>query len=103
MSARTTAPSCACCLLFLVAGCTSPSVGGLTLFRQGHPLLETTKQLRSESPLPVDLPRELDRRLQPSYVIEPGDVLLIQPADLDSPARLPGDQPVLPDGTINLG
>src|SRR5262249_18970851 len=33
----------------------------------------------------------------------PGDVLLVQPVDLDSPARIPGDQPVLPDGTINLG
>ena len=30
-------------------------------------------------------------------------MLLIQPTDLDSPVRLPGDQPVLPDGTINLG
>ena len=37
------------------------------------------------------------------YVIEPGDVLLVQPANLDSPVRLPGDQPVLPDGTIHLG
>src|SRR5262249_42605599 len=36
-------------------------------------------------------------------VVEPGDVLLVQPADLDSPVRLPADQPVLPDGTINLG
>jgi protein involved in polysaccharide export with SLBB domain len=30
-------------------------------------------------------------------------VLLVQPADLDSPLRLPGDQPVMPDGTISLG
>src|SRR5207244_3575929 len=30
-------------------------------------------------------------------------VLLVQSTDLDSPVRLPGDQPVLPDGTINLG
>jgi protein involved in polysaccharide export with SLBB domain len=37
------------------------------------------------------------------YIIEPGDVLLVQPANLESPVRLPGDQPVLPDGTIQLG
>ena len=41
--------------------------------------------------------------MAPPYVVEPGDVLLVQPASLDSPARLPGDQPILPDGTINLG
>jgi protein involved in polysaccharide export with SLBB domain len=51
----------------------------------------------------VALPRELDKRSAPAYVVEPGDVLLVQPADLDSPVRLPGDQPILPDGTIQLG
>ena len=30
-------------------------------------------------------------------------MLLVQPADVESPARLPGDQPVMPDGTIELG
>jgi protein involved in polysaccharide export with SLBB domain len=39
----------------------------------------------------------------PPYVVEAGDVLLIQPLDMGSPLRLPGDQPVLADGTINLG
>jgi protein involved in polysaccharide export with SLBB domain len=55
---------------------------------------------RSEA---VALPRELDKQLSPLYVVEPGDVLLLQPAEYDSPLRLPGDQPVLPDGTITLG
>src|SRR5262249_1097571 len=49
------------------------------------------------------LPRELDKRVAPPYIVEPGDVLLAQPANLDSPVRLPGDQTVLPDGTIELG
>ncbi len=30
-------------------------------------------------------------------------MLLVQPADVESPAHLPGDQPVMPDGTIELG
>ena len=30
-------------------------------------------------------------------------MLLVQPADVESPAHLPGDQPVMPDGTIKLG
>jgi protein involved in polysaccharide export with SLBB domain len=49
------------------------------------------------------LPKELDKRPLPPYTVEPGDVLLVHPVDLDSPIRLPGDQPIMPDGTINLG
>jgi protein involved in polysaccharide export with SLBB domain len=36
-------------------------------------------------------------------VVEPGDVLAVHPVEFDSPVRLAGDQPVLPDGTIDLG
>ncbi|MSR30979.1 MAG: polysaccharide export protein [Gemmataceae bacterium] len=49
------------------------------------------------------MPRELDKGLTSSITVEPGDVILVQPAELDSPIRLPGDQQVLPDGTITLG
>jgi protein involved in polysaccharide export with SLBB domain len=54
-------------------------------------------------PAPLAVPRELDKHVLPPYIVEPGDVLVVHPAELDSPVRLPGDQPVLPDGTINLG
>jgi protein involved in polysaccharide export with SLBB domain len=59
--------------------------------------------VRDAAPPPHDLPRELDKHPTPPYVVEPGDVLLIQPADLASPVQFPGDQPVLPDGSIYLG
>src|SRR5437870_2335033 len=59
--------------------------------------------LRAAQAEPVALPRELAKRFAPAFVVEPGDVLLVQTADLDSPVRLPGDQPILPDGTIQLG
>jgi protein involved in polysaccharide export with SLBB domain len=75
----------------------------LTLFPEGHPLLESAKEMRQAAPEPLPLPRELDKRLLPPYVVEPGDVLLVQPAKLDSPVRFPADQPILQDGTINLG
>jgi protein involved in polysaccharide export with SLBB domain len=52
---------------------------------------------------PPPLPRELAKEPLPPYVVEPGDVLLVQPIDFDSPLRLPGDQPVMLDGTIDLG
>src|SRR5437016_123051 len=89
-------------LVLLVAGCSS-SGNRFTLFPEGHRMIDAAKELRAQAPEPQPLPRELDKRLLPTYVVEPGDVLLVQPADLDSPARLPADQPVLPDGTINLG
>jgi protein involved in polysaccharide export with SLBB domain len=89
-------------LLVPLAGC-SASGNSISLFPEGHKLIPEAKSLRDAYPNPLALPRELDKRTAPPYVVEPGDVLLVHPANLDSPARLPGDQPVLPDGTINLG
>src|SRR6185369_10387765 len=67
------------------------------------PLLKEAKEIREAAPVPAPLPRELAKELLPPHVVEPGDTLLIQPVDLDSPVRLPPDQPVQPDGTIDLG
>ena len=55
----------------------------------------------------------------PSYTVEPGDVLLVLPTESEAsalgepgpapdknpppPVRIPPDQPILPDGSINLG
>jgi polysaccharide export outer membrane protein len=83
----------------LSAGCSN--ILGLT--PSGHRLTDEAKALRSAYPDPLPLPRELDKRVAPLFVVEPGDVLLVQPVNLDSPVRLPGDQTVLPDGTIQLG
>jgi polysaccharide export outer membrane protein len=90
-------------IALLLAGCSLTPGRSLTLFPQGHRLLDSAKAMRDAAPQPFPLPRELDRRLLPPYVVEPGDVLLVQPADFESPIRLPADQPVLQDGTINVG
>src|SRR5690349_14410565 len=90
-------------LLVLTAGCSMVPGRGLTLFPEGHKLIDAAKDLRAAYPEALPLPKELDKQPLPPYTVEPGDVLLVQPADLDSPLRLPGDQPVMPDGTINLG
>src|SRR5438270_22972 len=87
----------------LLAGCSTTPGRGLTLFPEGHHLIDSAKAMRPTTQQPLPLPRELDKRVLPAYVVEPGDVLLVQPVDLDSNVRLPADQPVLPDGTINLG
>jgi protein involved in polysaccharide export with SLBB domain len=91
------------CGFGLLTGCSLTPGRGLTLFPEGHRLIDSAKDLRAAAPEPVPLPRELDKRPLPPYVVEPGDALLVQPVDLDSPVRLPADAPVLPDGTINLG
>jgi len=84
---------------FFSLGCSN--LLGLT--SSGHRLTAEAKALRSAYPYALPLPRELDKRVAEPYIVEPGDVLLVQPANLDSPVRLPGDQTVLPDGTIQLG
>jgi protein involved in polysaccharide export with SLBB domain len=98
----------------LLMGC-STGATRFTLFPEGHPLDPRAEALRqTEHPLPV--PRELDKHPLPLYTVEPGDVLLVLPAEIDTlpeemppeknpppPIRIPADQPVLLDGTINLG
>ena len=83
----------------LLSGCANI----LGLNPSGNRLTPTAKALRSAYPEPLPLPRELEKRIALPYVVEPGDVLLVQPAALDSTVHLPGDQTVLPDGTIQLG
>jgi polysaccharide biosynthesis/export protein len=87
----------------LLAGCSSGPGSPFSATNPNHKLLDTAKAMKEAAPVPAALPRELDKRPQPPYIVEPGDVLLILPADVDSPIRLPGDQPVMPDGTIQLG
>jgi protein involved in polysaccharide export with SLBB domain len=89
--------------VLLLGGCSLSGGNRLTFFPEGHPLTDAAKAVRQSGTPPVPVPRELDKRVLAPYVVEPGDVLLVQSVDLDSPVRLPADQPVLPDGTINLG
>src|SRR5262245_44533553 len=91
--------------LLIALGCATLTgcLGGRTSFTPTNPLSDAARALRDASAPPPGYPRELDKSPAEPYVVEPGDVLLVQPASLDSPIRLPGDQPVLPDGTIQLG
>src|SRR5437763_1686644 len=82
-----------------VAGCSSSS--GLLFPAPRHPMLESTKALRPPTPAP--LPRELNKKVHDRYLVEPGDTLFLVVMDPNSTVRVPGDQPVLLDGTINLG
>jgi protein involved in polysaccharide export with SLBB domain len=92
-----------CLTVLLLTGCSVTPGRGLTLFPSNNRLLDVAKELRQSQSQPADLPRELDKQVLAPYTVEPGDVLFVQLSELDTPIRLPGDQPVLLDGTINLG
>ncbi|MFL5330735.1 MAG: polysaccharide biosynthesis/export family protein [Gemmataceae bacterium] len=83
-------------------GCSSTPGSPLGFSPPQHKLIKEAREFREAAGNP-DGPRELAKSLLPAYVVEPGDVLLVQPADIDSPIRLPVDQPILPDGSIDLG
>jgi protein involved in polysaccharide export with SLBB domain len=88
-------------LLASLSGCISSS--GL-LFRPGpHKQLHSAKSMAKVAGNPLPLPRELSKSLQSEHRVEPGDVLAIETASYDAKVRFPGDQPVLPNGTIDLG
>jgi protein involved in polysaccharide export with SLBB domain len=89
-------------LTFAAGGCSSLNP---LAFRTGdaQPLLPEAKAFKNAVPMPPPVPRELDKSVLPVYVVEPGDVLLVQPVKLESPARLPSDQTILADGKIDLG
>src|SRR5689334_20841753 len=89
-------------MLFGAVGCGTlgESIG---LSTPNNPLLPETKAIRDAAPVPAPGGRELAKELLPTHIVAPGDTLLVQPVDLDAPVRLPPDQPVQPDGTIDLG
>ena len=89
-------------MLAPVSGCQSP-MSIFSVCQDGNTLLDSARSMKNTVTEIPEVPRELDKGLTSSLTAEPGDVLLVQPADLDSPIRLPGDQPVLQDGTISLG
>lgn len=89
----------ACLLLVGCASLTGGSPGRSSV----HRLLDSALDMRQAVTEPLRLPRELNKTVLAAYLVEPGDVLLVQSGDVDSSVHLPADQPILPDGSINLG
>jgi protein involved in polysaccharide export with SLBB domain len=90
------------CLLASMLGC-SASGGSFTLFPAGDFLLSATEQARRCPPRSAPIPRELEKTVLSTFVVQCGDSLVIEPGSLESPLRFPTDQTVLADGTIDLG
>lgn len=90
-------------LLLLMVGCSTASSLGLPVAAGPHRLTRDAQTFREAARFPISLPRELAKGVLPEYRVEAGDVLIVEPDSFDSTIRLPGDQPVQPDGTIELG
>ena len=91
-------------VLFALTATGCSTVGeSLGFSAPAYPLSKDAKALRDAAPVPAPVSRELAMELLPTHVVVPGDTLLVQPVEFDAPLRLPPDQPVQPDGTIDLG
>lgn len=65
--------------------------------------MTSADEFAHHTPHALQVPRETQKQSLTTFRVEPGDVLGIEPVDFNSPIRLPGDQTVLPDGSIDLG
>lgn len=90
-------------LAILCTGCQTLSSLGLPVIDTSKQLIPSAAQISRAHGHAIHIPRELQKQPMPVYLVEPGDSLLIETVDLDSQLRLPTDQSVQPDGSINLG
>ena len=82
---------------------TSGCAGGGGIFSRADPLTPQADMARRGVPQPAQVPREFAKTVLPTYRLAPGDTILVEPARFDTPLRFPTDQPVQPDGTVDLG
>lgn len=87
----------ATCVLAMMSGCSS------WFQPRSHQLMRVTGDISNGNGQIYPLPRELSKTLFAEHRLEPGDVLLVEPAEFDASIRLSGDQTVQPDGAIELG
>ena len=81
-------------------GCSSL---GITLYPAGSFMTEEAERVLEASRVPAAVPRELAKTVLADHSIQPGDVLLIEAMDTARDLRLPADQVVMLDGTVDLG
>src|SRR5215213_2573196 len=89
-------------LMLAAAGCSSGG-GASALFPHDYRLLRSARDLAASARPYGPIPRELQKQSLEAYYLQPGDVLLLEVTDLEADIRLPADQTIMPDGTIDLG
>ena len=85
------------------AGCRTAASLGLPVSSGSNYLLSDAAEIRKAAGHRAGVATELAKAALPPHRVEAGDVLIIEPNDFNSPVRLPGDQTVQQDGTIELG
>jgi polysaccharide export outer membrane protein len=90
-------------LLLSQTGCRTAASMGLPLSSGSNNLLSDAVEIRQAVGHQEGVPTELAKVALSPHRMEAGDVLVIEPNDFNSPVRLPGDQTVQQDGTIELG
>ena len=83
-------------------GCSTLGSMGLPV-GPGHRLLSHAKDVRQAAGHRGNMPHELAKTTLNPHRVEAGDALVIEPNDFNSPIRLPSDQTVQSDGTIDMG
>ena len=89
--------------LFAQTGCSTASSLGLPVASGPYKLLSVASKIRNSAGHPEHVPHEMSKVVQTPHQVEPGDVLVVEATDFDSPIRFPSDQTVQADGTIDLG
>src|SRR5262249_30065431 len=91
----------ACAALPAVAAGCGTVAQGVSPLPDRYPLAGDARMARLCAP--QNIPRELNKQWLARYPVQPGARVLILPADLESKIRMPSDQTILADGTIDLG
>ncbi len=90
-------------LTLSLTGCRTAASMGLPLSSGSNNLLSDAVEIRQAVGHQAGVATELAKVSLSPHRVEAGDVLVIEPNDFNSPVRLPGDQTVQQDGTIELG
>jgi protein involved in polysaccharide export with SLBB domain len=88
----------------MIAALTGCGGGGAnSLFPNSHRLIPPAEEIAASTRPYGPIPRELQKQVLEAYYLQPGDILLLEVTDLEADIRLPADQTIMPDGTIDLG
>ena len=97
-----------CALKLVLALCVLPACAGCSTLGFGsrpvaHVITNDAKDLLDQASNRPNVPTELSKNVVPRHTLQPGDSVLVEVLDENSKLRLPADQAVMPDGTIDLG
>ncbi len=76
---------------------------GFSSYPVANLMTKETECVLEHSTPRANVPRELSKEVRPAHYLHPGDELLVEVLDLESDVRLPADQQIMADGSIDLG